>query len=114
MKKKKSKYTKSFVEGKIATSQNWLERAIIALYREQSDTEREYGITYESNNSGFNALDAKKLSYYAKKILKKATKRNIVDWNIVGRTLSQKDLALARVMMMKYSGQLSKMAQGAV
>lgn len=91
--------TKEQIKAKILSDQKWLERAILAIYDRQVTAEKADQNTKFTNMKGFNKPDAKKLSYYA-------------SWIKSGRSLSGWHLENARRKMVKYCGQLEKIAQG--
>lgn len=73
-----------------------VKQIILYLYSKQTDTEQSSSVTVESNGKGFNAVDAPIMSSFSKQIL-------------AGRGLSEKQLATARLILPKYSKQLSEM-----
>lgn len=90
-------YTKEFIKEKILTDYRWLARGISAIYAHQTADEKAIGTTAHDNGIGFNGVDAFILSSFAQQIAK-------------GRTLSPKQIEIARKKMAKYAGQLSKIA----
>ena len=70
-----------------------VERGILAIYDGQTLDEKQSDATRHHNNIGFNAPDARRGSYYAR-------------WIRSGRRLTGKHLDKARMIMMKYAGQL--------
>ncbi len=76
-----------------------VKRAIIALYSLQTESEKSQHTTKEHNKKGFNSADADFLSSLAEQLVKSGT-------------LSAKQLASGRKAVMKYSGQLSRIANG--
>jgi len=93
-------WTKEEIRNNIQNDQAWLERAIVAIYDRQTEDEKAIQDAKERNNVGFNKPDSGRGSYFAK-------------WIKDGRHLSGKHLEKARKMMIKYSGQLEKIANGA-
>ena len=91
------KYSPEYVKVMIATNIQWLYHAITAIYKRQTDFEQSIEATCESNGVGFNSCDAKRMSEYAQKLLQ------------TGK-LSEKERYAARVVMLKYSGQLARIA----
>jgi hypothetical protein len=85
------------IREKLLTNQTWLERAILAIYQYQTETEQRHDTTLLHNDVGFNAVDASSGSYMAK-------------WLKSGKHLSGKFLEKARRMMPKYAGQLATIA----
>lgn len=94
-------YTKELIKEKLQTNQKWVERAILAIYNKQSIQEQNVSDTIHRNGVGFNGSDARVMSYYAK-------------WIESGKHLSGKHLIKATKKIMKYSGQLLKIAQGEI
>ncbi len=78
-----------------------LRRAIVFLYRQQTEAEKAAGATTDRNNRGFNAADAKQGVYMAKWILQNPDKP---------RNLTGKWVDIARNMVKKYAGQLADFA----
>lgn len=87
----------------IKTLLNWndsaVEKGIVRIYQLQTADEQAGGATKHLNGKGFNARDAKYGTYLAKWVLSK-------------RHLTGKHLAAARKMCLKYSGQLTDIANG--
>jgi len=75
-----------------------VERAMIVLYNNQTQDERSEGATRHHNGKGFNAYDAKNGTYYAM-------------WVLSGRKLSGFHLERARMISLKYVGQLVQAAK---
>lgn len=75
-----------------------VERAMIVLYNNQTEDERSAGATKHHNRKGFNSYDAKTGTYYAM-------------WVLSGRKLSGFHLERARVISLKYVGQLAQAAK---
>lgn len=88
-----STYTVDYIKQKLATDQKWLERAIVVLFKRQTNDEQRAETTKFTNGVGFTAFDAKRLSYYAK-------------WINAGRNLSGIHLQKARTIVPKYSKQI--------
>lgn len=80
---------------------HWLERGILAIYKQQTTTEQQVNETIELNGVGFNGCDAEFMSSLAK-------------WLLSGRHLSARQRDVARKRMVKYSGQLEKIAKGVI
>lgn len=89
-------YTKVFIKEKIATSDAWLYRAILAIYAGQTAEEQNMGGTVEDNGIGFNAVDAGFMTQLALSL--KHHNR-----------LTAKQIAIGRRIIMKYVGQLLKL-----
>lgn len=81
-----------------------VERALLNLHRLQTDSERYAQATLEHNGVGFNGVDAPFLSSLAEWI-KASRKRQ-------GTRLTPAQLARAQRALVKYSGQLARIANG--
>jgi hypothetical protein len=92
-------YTREQIEAKILTDRKWLERGIVAVFNRQTCDEQVVEHSKYHNLQGFSGPDAKRLTYYAK-------------WILSGKHLSGKHVVVARERMKKYSGQLTKIANG--
>jgi len=90
-------WTKDSIKEKLKTDKRWVMRAIVAIYRFQTEHERSNEATLENNGVGFNAVDAYILSSFAEQIIN-------------GRSLSDRQFSIASKRIIKYAGQLSKIA----
>lgn len=90
--------TKDIIREKLLTNDNWLIRAVLAIFEKQTASEQTQEQTRENNGVGFNGTDANILSSFAKFY----TARGF---------LSAKQLAIARRKMPKYAGQLLAIAK---
>lgn len=72
-------------------------RGLLAIWKFQTETEKDFQETREHNNVGFNAVDAQICSSFVN-FYKKAG------------FLSKKQMVIARKKIMKYAGQLTKIA----
>ena len=93
--------TKDYIKVQLLTDSRWLQRGIVAIFEKQTYDEQQSESTKEDNGIGFNGVDAYILSSFAKQIK-------------AGRTLSPKQLPIAKKKMPKYAGQLLKIAKGEV
>jgi hypothetical protein len=82
----------------IATNDKAVVRAVIAIYRRQTENERVLGNTVVQNNIGFCGNDAPIMSMYA---------RQIIDHG----GLSKEQIKYARTRMIRYSRQLAEIAE---
>jgi hypothetical protein len=101
-------WTKEEIQSNLIDNDIWVYRGVVALYERQTDEEKEIGDTKVRNNAGFNGRDAQIMSSFA---------CQIIDWNDnkfhkFPTPLSNKQLGIARKRIMKYSGQLAKIANG--
>lgn len=90
-------WTKEEIKEKLSTDDRWLLRGLLALYKKQTNEEKAYRVTKEHNNVGFNAADADFLSGMARILVE-------------GKTLTNNQIAAVRKSMLKYSGQLTRIA----
>lgn len=90
-------YSTGEIRSLLEKSDKAVERAIVALYSRQTESEKNSETTVEKNGIGYNGFDAKFFSSLAQQIQS-------------GRTLSQKQIAFARKGIMKYSKQLAEIA----
>lgn len=90
-------WTADQIKEKLLTNQRWLERAIIAIYKLQTQAEKTTEQTNIKNNVGFSAFDASTGTYMAK-------------WLLSGKKLSGVWVEKAKKMMPKYSAQLAAIA----
>lgn len=90
-------WTKDQIREKIKTNDAWLIRGLMAIYAGQTQEEKAIGATKEDNGIGFNGADAEILTSFAQGYIR------------YGR-LTPKQLAITRNKMVKYAGQLVKIA----
>lgn len=76
-------------------------RGVTAIYDRQMPDEKNHESTLYSNNVGFNAYDSRTLSRYARRI------KN-------GQRMNDSDMSLLRSRIVKYSKQLTKIANDKV
>ena len=91
-------WTKQSVKELIATNDKAVLNALVIIYNNQTYDEKVVGNTVEHNNIGFNGLDGDILSSFAKQY-------------IVRKTLSPKQMVIAKKKMPKYAGQIFKYMQ---
>lgn len=85
--------TKELIKEKVGTDLKWTERAVLAIYRRQTEYEKASLETRFRNSEGFNGVDARCGTIMAR-------------WILSGRHLSGEWEAKARKIMPKYAGQL--------
>lgn len=90
-------WTPEIIKDNILTNDKWVERAIVAIYRRQTESERASAQTKHQNGVGFSAFHAMPGTYYAR-------------WVLGGKSLSGKHLEKARKIALRYVGQLSAIA----
>lgn len=91
------KWTKEEIKEKLKTDDRWLYRAIFVIFEKQTYEEQNIEATVKANGVGFTGADARLMSYLAK-------------WVKQHGRLNEKWRAEARRRMVKYSGQLAKIA----
>jgi hypothetical protein len=94
-------WTVNEVKENLLKSDIWLHRSILAIYNLQAESEKSTESTHLLNKVGFSAFDAKRMSYYAK-------------WIKSDHKLSGRHRDLARAKMLRYSKQLTKIANGEI
>jgi hypothetical protein len=92
-------WTKEEIKDLIGKSNKMVSRSLVKLFEKQTEDEKSSEETKHHNGVGFNGTDGKFLSSLAKQVLQ-------------GRTLTEKQLTHARKKLIKYSGQLAKIANG--
>lgn len=85
------------IKGLLQTSDNMVKRSIVQIFNKQTECEQSTDATKENNGVGFNGFDAQFGSSIAKKI-------------IAGWDLTPKQMNFSRKMIMKYSKQLTNIA----
>lgn len=90
-------FTKEEIRKYLELDLRWLERGVLAIYKFQTEEEKLEKDTFHSNGIGFNGADAKYLSY-------------IAEYLKSGKHLSGEHIKKVRHKMLKYSGQLCKIA----
>jgi hypothetical protein len=98
MNKTETTWTRDKIDTLLHTSSRAVERAMVALFKLQTEDEQRDDQTRHSNNKGFCSWAARKGGYYAK-------------WVESGRHLTGHHLERARKIALKHSNQLVKIAQ---
>lgn len=94
----------------LMTNNDYLEKAILKLYKYQTEHEQQLQDTAMRNGVGFNTIDANFLSSLAEWILdKKHAPAAKKDKYVVRRHLTNKQLLFARKKVTKYASQLVNM-----
>lgn len=93
----KTTYRKEEIKKHLNNDIRWLERGVLAIYKLQTQDEQHEKETLLNNNIGFNGADAKYLSYVA-------------EYLKAGKHLSGDHVTKVRKRLLKYSGQLCKIA----
>lgn len=91
-------WTEAKIKDLLETNDKAVMRALVAIYRRQTDEERQTGETRASNGVGFSAFDGKFCSELALQVIN-------------GRGLSRGQLAAARRIMKRYHRQLIEVAK---
>lgn len=94
---KNAGWTKRLIKAGLAKDDRWVEKAIRTLYACQTADEKRTGSAKWRNGRGFNSHDAKWFSKLAKYLQG-------------GAHLTPNQMAEARNRLMKYAGQLAKIA----
>ena len=92
-------WKKEEIKEMLQTNDNAVIRGIVVIYSLQTEDEKKVGKTIEHNGVGFSGFDAEFMSSLAKFILKRGY-------------LTDKQLEYGRRKIMKYAGQLTKVANG--
>lgn len=100
---KRTDWTKAEIRTMLESDNIWLCRGLVAIFDKQTAEEQRDGRTEVDNGIGFNGVDAEILTNFALRI--KNPERGF---------LSAKQLPIARKKMLKYAGQLCKIANGDV
>lgn len=90
-------WTKEKISNGILSNNSWVERGVVAIYNKQTEDEKMVEDTIKKNGVGYSGADAKLMTYYAK-------------WIISGKHLSGNHLEKARKRILKYTTQLTKIA----
>ena len=85
------------IKTKLVLEDKWLYRGLLAIYNRQTEEEKLIETTKENNGIGFSGCDAKFLSAMALTVMK---------YN----KLTEKQLKYTRAKMLKYTGQLTRIA----
>ena len=92
-------WKKEEIKEMLQTNDNAVLRGIVVIYSLQTEDEKKAGETIEHNGVGFSGFDAEFMSSLAKFILSRGY-------------LTDKQLEYGRRKIMKYAGQLAKVANG--
>lgn len=96
-----AKWTKEAIKTNMQASDKWLFRGLLAIYSNQTHEEQVGGFTAEDNGIGFNGVDAEILTSFALQLNSRGF-------------LTPRQIEMARKKMLKYAGQLAKIANGKV
>lgn len=100
-----AQWTKEMVRERLENSDYAVCQALVTLYRQQTRSEQVQGNAKERNGRGFNKRDARFCSSLAEQVIRNKN---------MGRRylLSYTQIQYARRIIMKYAGQLAKLANG--
>jgi len=93
--------SREHIKAMLEVNDAWLMRGIVAIWQRQTNQERRIERTLENNGVGFNGCDAEFLSSLACQIQERGS-------------LSPRQIDWARKKMIKYAGQLAKIAAGLI
>lgn len=65
------KRQKEFLKDKLSSNSKWALKALLTIYKNQTDEEQEVGHTYYNNGIGFSGVDSQILSSFAEQYLNK-------------------------------------------
>lgn len=94
---RKPEWNNHLIRERLLKSDKWVVEGVIRIFEYQTAEEQNNDITVEDNGVGFNGLDAELLSSYAKFAIKSGF-------------LTSGQMVYARKKMLKYAGQLAKIA----
>ncbi len=94
-------WTKIEIRAKLETNDKWLCKGLVAIFNKQTEDEKSAGTTAHDNGIGFNGSDAFILTSFAMQYIERGF-------------LTPKQLVITRKKMLKYAGQLVKIANGDV
>lgn len=90
-------WTKEEIRKNLEISDKWVTKAVVAIFKYQTEYEKNAETTHDNNNVGFSGCDAQIMSSFAK-------------WINRGLNLTPKQMVIARKKAIKYAGQLTKIA----
>jgi len=90
-------WTRDEIKTLLQKNDKMVSRSVVKLYEYQTASEQENNNTRESNGVGFNAVDASFLTSIAERV-------------ISGRPLTDKQIKATRKAILKYTGQLTEIA----
>jgi hypothetical protein len=98
---KPSVWTRELIRERLEINDSWVKRGILSIFNLQTESEQASECTAEDNGVGFSGCDAELMSSFAKQLLQRGS-------------LSPKQMGWARKKMLKYAGQLAKIANGEI
>ena len=100
-------WTQAEIKDNLAEHDVWVTKGVVAIYNYQTADEQACEETKDHNGVGFNGVDGHIMSSFAKQI-------NNFRPGKFRSPLSKKQMTIARKKIMKYSGQLTKIANGKI
>ncbi len=100
---------KDMIRHNLRASYGWLERGVLAVYRNQTADEQQAGATVHENGKGFSGADSRFMSAMAKVVLDYYAKADLRAKK--PRALSQAQADCCLRSMVKYAGQLLEIAR---
>lgn len=94
-------WTVEEIRENILTKEAWTIRGLIAIYNYQTQAEKQIRDTVEWNGVGFNGVDGRLMS-------------SMAEFYLSRNYLSEKQLYLVRKRLVKYAGQLARIANRGV
>ncbi|MDF2534216.1 MAG: hypothetical protein K0R18_373 [Bacillales bacterium] len=94
-------WDKDEIKSLLANNVNAVQRAIVSIWKFQTEDEKRIGDTRHHNGVGFNGADAGIMTSFAEQINR-------------GKTLTPKQYTIAAKKIQKYAGQLCKIANGEI
>lgn len=98
---KPSVWTRELVRERLEINDAWVKRAVVSIFNLQTESEKASDSTAEDNGVGFSGCDAELMSSFAKQLVQRGS-------------LSPKQMVWARKKMLKYAGQLARIANGEI
>lgn len=106
-------WTKDSIKAKMSQTNPegdmWVVRGMLAILQWQTAEEKANGMTVEDNGVGFNGVDAEILTSFCEQASRVLESRPNDPMRYT-RCLSPKQMEIARKKMLKYSGQLARIA----
>ncbi len=102
-------WDKDEIKNNLKSKDIWVTKGVVAIYNLQTEDEKRIGGTRDHNGIGFNGADGEIMSSFANQIIRWNRKPNKYR-----SPLSYKQMILARKKILKYAGQLSRIANGEI
>jgi len=104
-------WNKNEIKRNLQKDDLWVIRGVLAIYNRQTSEEQQIQDTKEHNGVGFNGVDGHIMSSFAEQIRQWESNPSPQKYRT---PLSVKQLQIARKKIIKYSGQLTKIANGEI